>query len=67
MISQFQEDEFPFENCAKQRTTLFRRRVKKGPPVQYRWQAWLGLLNVTSKVSDREYDGIGKPEQDIRV
>jgi len=49
----------------KEHPTNFIKRIKKGPPAQYRWKAWLAFLNIHRKINVTLYESIPLPNSTI--
>ena len=55
MITKYIEDYDPFKACAKGKSKKFYNRVFKGPPVAYRWRAWLARFSTDNKLDFSGY------------
>ena len=65
MINSVIEDPTPFECFASRNPATFKRRLRKGPPVQYRWNAWMAQLGISSKLNEEYYANIPQPALDV--
>ena len=55
MINSCIDEEAPFESFATKKFVTFKRRLRKGPPVQYRWNAWMAQLGISTKINEENY------------
>ena len=59
--------EIGLANFLVRNTSIFQRRVKKGPPSKYRWVAWKTSLNFLSIFQKGKYDELLKQTPDEEV
>ena len=65
IISRYNKQKDPFSEYMKECPTTFTKRIKKGPPAQYRWKAWLAFLNIPSKINVTLYESLPLPNSII--
>lgn len=60
MVGRYESENFPLEayleNDSAMRT--FSKRLEKGPPPQYRWQAWIATRHLSTKISEKVYESL---------
>ena len=69
MMTRFAYDDFPLEaafNDASTRDTL-KRRIVKGPPQQFRWQAWTAVRSLSYRISETAYEELQLAEEHIET
>ena len=47
MLQTYKLAESPLLKFRREKAEIFGRRLEKGPPVEYRWQAWLAAMDYT--------------------
>ncbi|CAG9323565.1 unnamed protein product [Blepharisma stoltei] len=67
MINMYSSTTYPFETYLKdpERKQKLLRRIRKGPPVQYRWQAWIAVMQLSSKINEDAYAKFPMAEETI--
>lgn len=67
MINLYSTSNRPFEAYLKDtaRRPKLISRIRRGPPVQYRWQAWTALLQLSIRVNEDEYSKLPMADDSI--
>ncbi|CAG9310104.1 unnamed protein product [Blepharisma stoltei] len=67
MMSMYASTAHPFEVYLKdpERKEKLLRRIKKGPPVQYRWQAWIALMKLSARVNEDAYNKLPMADESV--
>lgn len=68
MIDCSAEDDFPLESFISEdpaKKKLFRKRLLKGPPPQYRWPAWTAIRELSYRVNEKDYEDLPRAKAEI--
>lgn len=60
MACSFESENFPLEAyiAAEPALKIFSKRLEKGPPPQYRWQAWVAIRHLSTKINEEAYEAL---------
>ena len=60
MVGSFESENFPLEAYLTDGSALrtFTKRLEKGPPSQYRWQAWIARRRLSAKINEQVYESL---------
>lgn len=60
MACSFESENFPLEAYleAEPASKTFSKRLEKGPPPQYRWQAWVAVRHLGAKINEEVYEAL---------
>jgi hypothetical protein len=68
MIDCSAEDDFPLESFISEdpaKKKLFRKRLLKGPPPQYRWPAWTAIRELSYRINEKDYEDLPRAKAEV--